>query len=219
LVDNAVAIAKVYIDIKRAELRDLMGWLPWRYNSFSQWLGTLGNIIGLYLPSWCNNALHGLSRLYYWLPSEIRSGVQSWAGRFDQAFHRATNWVRSWAGTAIARVGELWNWLISKGNQLGNWWLSARDLLDQFRSNPAGFIIARLGSAWPWLVNFRNNARAMVFGWLGDTWQALVTFRNGPLEFYFNLWGAYAQRLGEFLADPMEYLYRRAEQFLADKLG
>jgi hypothetical protein len=112
---------------------------------------------------------------------------------------------------------DLWNWLISKGNQLGNWWVSARGLLDQFRSNPTGFILARLGAAWPWLVHFRNNARAMVFGWLGDTWQALVTFRNGPLEFYFNLWGAYRQRLGNFLADPKQFLVDELEKAILER--
>lgn len=216
---EAVDAAAQYSDTLADALRGLFGWLPSKFVSFSSWISTIETLVGIYKPSWALNAMNGLVKLYNWLPPEIRNYVQTWTSLFDSIVDLAKAWAMSYYGTTVARVVQIWNWFLSNAYALSQWWLSARGILDQFRSNPYGFIAARLGAGWVWLLAFRNNPSSWVQSWLGSTWVALVSFRNGPLEFYFNLWGAFGAMMGEFFSNPLEFLYSRAEDFLNEKMG
>lgn len=213
--DKAASYARSLVDA----LRNVIGGLPSAFGSVSAWIGFLSGLLGRNLPSWASTVITGLYRLYAWLPSSIRNGWRSWSSLLNEAYDKAIAWARSQYDWVKARVVQIWDWLVQRGYSVVSWWLSARALLDQFRADPRGFIVGRLGGVWSWLVWFSGDPLGRIVGWLGWKWRALVTFAEGPLEYYYNLWGSYKRELGAFLSDPLEFLYDRAESFLSDKMG
>lgn len=219
LKDRILEDAKPYVDSLSRWIRDNLGWLPWGFSSFSAWIFTAFNRIGTVWSRIGDNVGHALTNLWYKIPTAIRENWASWSQLFQDVVDRATDWARARYEDAKNRVYQLFDWWLHLGYNLGTWWQQARGVLDAFRNNPTGFIIARLGPAWNWLIDFRQAARQWVLSWLGTTWTLLSSFAAGPLRFYYDVWGAFRTTLFDFLANPLEFLWDEAEEFLNRKLS
>ena len=141
---------------------------------------------------WADTAVRGLDKLYQWLPSEIRQGARSWGELWDRIVERGREWWRAtYLGMTLIGVGA-WGWVAGAGQRLYEWYQASRGTLDEFRANPQGFILARLGPAWGPLSLFAATA----------------------LVFYVNLWGQHARDLADFLGDPAGWIYNKLAAYL-----
>jgi hypothetical protein len=141
---------------------------------------------------WGGSVIDALSKVYNWLPPEIRTNVRSWVELLTYWIQKAKDWVIATYHALIVLGTLAWGWVGDVGNKVKVWWESARGVLDEFRSNPTAFILSRLGPIWARLVWFVNNA----------------------LDFYTGLWGQHAQDLAGLLADPAGWIWARLEAYV-----
>lgn len=179
-------------DQAASRARGWIGYVLYGYSTFSQWLDSMHLRLGSGLPWWTQSAMEGLGKLYGWLPPEIRLGLQSWSALWDSIVQRAKSWVQATYNLAISLGGQAWGWVIQAGNRLDTWYQAAHGTLDEFRSNPGPFILARLG----------------------PTWDLLRAFAFTALPFYVGLWGSHASDLSNFLSDPAGWIYDKLESYL-----
>lgn len=172
--------------------RNVTGWALHGWYNFSGWIDSIGIRLGDGMVWWKQTAVSALDALYNWLPPEIRGNSQSWGALLNYWIQKAKDWVVATYHTYITWGTNAWAWVIATGGRLKAWWDLAHGLLDEFRANPTGFIIARLGNTWAWLAWFVNNA----------------------IDFYANLWSYHARDLAEFLADPAGWIYSRLETYM-----
>ena len=194
-----------------------LGYIWYGYSSFSSWLLALWRRVGEVLPGWAYNVADALNRLYLWIPSQIRYGLQSWSSLFDSITNGVKDWVRSIYDYARGRALAAWDWIIASGQTLTWWYNSAHSWLDDFRYNASVRVRGWLGSAWDWLVGFSQNPAGVILAQLGVAWIRLRLFAENAVTFYFNLWSEYASEIGEFWGDPLGWLYDRAEDYLVSK--
>jgi len=180
------------LKLARAEVREWTGYVQGGWRTFADWIGWLSIRFGDGMVYWAHNAVHALERLYEWLPTEIKTGASSWWALWEDILRRARDWVVTTYQMLIAFGLLAWTWVADSGTRLKEWWQSARGVLDDFRSNPTGYILAHLGPTWDRLVWFVNNA----------------------LDFYTGLWGQHSKDLAGFLADPAGWIYERLETYL-----
>lgn len=173
-------------------VRGVVGYVLYSYENFSKWIDAVGTRLGAGMVSWGLNAVDALWKVWNWLPAEVRSNLQSWATFLTFWIQKAKDWVVATYNEYITWGTNAWAWVIATGRVLRDWWDVAHALLDEFRANPTGFILARLGEAWSWLVWFRNNC----------------------LGFYASLWSLYASDLAAFLADPAGWIWSRLEAYV-----
>jgi len=173
-------------------VRGWIGWVQYGYSNFQQWMQSLHLRLGSGMVWWSDTAIHGLDKLYRWLPPEIRQGYTSWGQLWDGIFQRATDWVKATYNLAISLGSQAWGWMVHVGNRLDGWYQAAHGTLDEFRANPSAFILARLG----------------------PTWGVLTGFALSALPFYVGMWGSHASDLANFLADPAGWIYGKLESYL-----
>jgi len=173
-------------------VRGWIGYVQYGFSNFSQWIQATYLRLGNGMVWWSDTAIHALDKLYQWLPPEIRLGLRSWAATWDWIVDRAKSWVQATYNLAISLGSQAWGWAITTGNRLDGWYQSAHGVLDEFRANPSGFILSRLGPTWGLLTGFALSA----------------------LPFYVGLWGSHASELANFLADPAGWIYDRLEAYL-----
>ena len=173
-------------------VRSWTGYVRGGWVTFSDWIDYNALRLGSGMVYWAGTAISGLDKLYNWLPPEIRTNLQSWGSLFEAIFQRARDWVVTAYQMLIAFGVLAWSWVSDSGTKLKDWWQGARGVLDEFRANPTGYILAHLGPTWDRLVWFVNNA----------------------LDFYTGLWGQHAGDLAGFLADPAGWIYARLETYV-----
>jgi hypothetical protein len=155
-----------------------------------------------------------VTKLYGWLPPEIRAGIRSWTELFGSIIDQVQQWAqdrydgaRAWyEGTRLtieAWVGEI-----------RSWWQTAAGWLDDFRYNAKARVLAWLGATWSWLEALWNDPFGVITGYLGETWTKLYSFARDCLTFWYNLWGQYGSEIGAFWGNPLRWLYDRVESFL-----
>ena len=172
--------------------RAVTGYALYGWTTFSTWIDTIGKRFGDGMVWWKSTAVQALDALWNWLPPEIRTDLQSWGTLLNYWIQKAKDWVVATYHEYINWGTNAWAWVIATGKTLRDWWDLAHGLLDEFRANPVGFIVARLGAAWGRLVWFERHA----------------------LDFYCDLSALYAQDLSGFLADPAGWIYARLEAYV-----
>jgi hypothetical protein len=75
-------------------------------------------------------------------------------------------------------------WIDSVGRLLRDWRANVRGTVDLLVSDPAGFIISRLGPTWPLVVSFAQDC----------------------IVWYYNLKSTWGRELTTFLSDPGGYI-------------
>jgi hypothetical protein len=195
LGDWVEEVGKWSRDEARSWTRVITGFVPSRYSNLAAWSGFLESVTGGWVPNWTTSLASGLARLWYLLPQSVRDGAASWPSLFAQARDDAISYIRSLYDVFTQYAYGAYYYVLTTGEELKQWYNGAHTLLDEFRVNPAAFIVARLG----------------------DTWSRLSSFDRDALIFYYNLWSLYAKTLAEFLADPLGWLYSRAERFLVER--
>jgi len=179
-------------DTAQSWARSITGYVLYSYATFSVWIDAVGTRLGAGMVSWGLNAVDSLWKLWNWLPTEVRSNLQSWATFLTFWIQKAKDWVVATYHTYITWGTNAWAWVLATGGTLHVWWQLAHGLLDEFRANPTGYILAHLGPTWARLVWFVNNA----------------------LDFYTGIWGQHAGDLAGFLADPAGWIYARLESYV-----
>ena len=162
------------------KIREWVGYPEFGFSTFQAWLKNLWTNVSPATRWWFQTITGGLDRLFGWLPDEIKIAGLSWSALWETIKSSVKQWVINTYHTLISYGVNAWTWVTGAGAQLKVWWDSARGLLDEFRANPTGFIVARLGTTWTRLVDFTNRC----------------------LNFYLQIWSQHAQTLADFLADP-----------------
>jgi hypothetical protein len=179
-------------DTAQSWARAVTGYALYNWNTFSNWIDSIGIRLGDGMVWWKATAVSALDALYNWLPPEIRTNLQSWGALLNYWIQKAKDWVVSTYHTYITWGTLAWAWCLGAGDTLNFWWQGAHALLDEFRANPTAFILVRLGS----------------------TWSNLVWFVNNMYQWYASLWSNYRIDLANFLADPAGWIYARLEAYL-----
>jgi hypothetical protein len=198
-------------------VRIFTGFVQFGYDTFERWINVIWSRVGSFVPFFADNLADAAIRLYNMLPFEVRQGLRTFAQLFSQLADDVKHWaelryndVRDWYNGARLTVEQ---WI----GQVREWWLSAKDFLDDFRHNPYGRIRQWLGSAWDWLVSFWNDPFGTITRYLGETWTRLYNFARDCLSFWYNLWGSHASEIGAFWDNPLRWVYDRVEDFLISK--
>jgi len=179
-------------DTAQTWARNVTGYALYSWTTFSAWIDSIGIRMGSGMVFWGANVIDALNKAYNWLPPEIRTNLQSWGVLLNYWIQKAKDWVVATYDTYISWGTKAWAWCLGAGDKLNVWWQVAHGLLDEFRNNPTGFIIGRLGYTWTWLTWFVNNAGV----------------------YYGNLYNYYAGDLAGFLADPAGWIWARLEAYL-----
>jgi hypothetical protein len=172
--------------------RAVTGYALYGWANFSTWINNIGARLGDGMVWWGQNVRDALTKVYDWLPPEIRTYVQSWSDLLNYWIQKAKDWVVATYQMLIAFGALAWSWVSDSGTKLKDWWIAARSLLDEFRANPTKFILDRLGSHW----------------------LRLVWFSACLLDWYSALYSLYAGTLNAFLADPSGWIYDKLEVYL-----
>ena len=174
----------------KKKIREWVGYPEFGFSTFQAWLKNLWTNVSPATRWWYNTVTSGLDRLFDWLPNEIKIGGISWSSLWESIKTAVKQWVISTYHNLIMFGANAWSWVTATGASLKSWWDSAHALLDEFRANPTGFIISRLGTTWTRLVDFTNRC----------------------LNYYVQIWSQYAQLLADFLADPAGKTWEWLEQ-------
>ena len=188
LKDQAVLLAVDFV-------RGFTGIPQFGFVTFSDWIVSIRERVGWWVPHWSASLADGLEFLYLKLPSGVRHNLITWSGLFDDLRESIKEWVRGCYDRAISNIGIVWGWVQDTGGVLKAWYDD-------------------VGS---WVSYVRINFTAAVLGALGVVWGRLVTFDRDALDYYYNLWGIYRQELADFISNPLDYLYDRIESFLVSK--
>jgi len=173
------------------------GWVSFGYSTFQEWMTALRNRVGIWLPSWADDVIDGLIKLYTTFPLAIRNAWITWEDQWEGIKQSVREWVNNAYSDAKAKALSAWYWVQLVGLGIATWYDSVRD----------------------WVLGFVQDPYSTIVDLLGETWNRIVTFAQGALSYYFNLWGAYAATMSEFWADPLGWLYDRAETYLIGKWG
>jgi len=192
-----------------ATISNIIGGLPAQIVSIVAWVQSVVNRLGEGYVSWAYSVVDAVQRLYNWLPEQVRFGGMSWGSLFYTVQDTVWNWVTGRYEEARNIAFSWRDWLGQWGNQLRDWYQKSRDLLENIRANPAGFVRAQLGSAWSVLESLAGNPAGFITSRLGDTWARLSQFAHDSLTFYYNLWSAHARDLSEFLSDPGAWIVEK----------
>jgi len=179
-------------DTARDLVRGWTGYVLHGWTTFSNWIDSIGIRLGSGMVFWGSTVIDALGKLYNWLPPEIKTGVQSWGALLGAIFERAKKWVIDTYHTLIGLGITAWGWVAAAGQFVHVWWREAKGVLDEFRANPTGFILARLGTYWGPLVYFVNNL----------------------LSWYDSLYAHYHADIAGFFADPAGWIWTRLESYV-----
>ena len=147
------------------------------------------------MPWWAINLADGVTRLYMWLPSDIRSAATSWYDKLRGWYDAANAWAWGQFQAAKDWVANNAPWAIDWINFLINWY------------NAVG----------QWIVNFRNNPYGTIVGWLGSAWNAWIGIRNEIVNFHNNVWQPFKADMFAFFDHPMLFLYDKTEDYLCER--
>jgi len=172
--------------------RAVTGYALYSWSTFSAWIDSIGIRLGSGMVFWGATVIDALNKTYNWLPPEIRTNLQSWGTLLNYWIQKAKDWVVVTYHDLITLGKKAWDWVSYLGDKLYNWWGMSHATLDEFRSNPTGFIVSRLEPTWSWLLWFVNNTGL----------------------FYSQLWSWYARDLLAFLADPAGWIWERLEAYV-----
>lgn len=200
-----------------AFVRFVVGYVKSGFYNFQDWMTWLEGVTGGVVPYFAGSLSDAAIRLYYWLPSDVRQNLTTWATIFENIKTSVKNWVQTTYDTAKQYATSAYNWVIATGSTLSGWYNIAHSWLDDFRNNAATRVVGWLGGAWSWVVAFWNNPQGTITGYLGSVWSNLVAFANNALSFWFNLWGSHAEEIGQFWSDPLGWLYDRVEDELVNR--
>lgn len=167
-----------------------LGSLLHGYTTFSAWIETIWNRVGTAMPWWTVNVVSGLSKLYYWLPSAIRSATSTWDDIWDAIKTAVKEWAKARFDAAIAWLNNTISWLTTGYNTVRAWY----------------DIVAT------WVTNFYNNPIGTVVGWLGAAWTFLTGAWTGLKDFYNNVWVPFKVSLHDFFDHPVLWLYDRFDE-------
>lgn len=192
LADWIKNAAKGLVDVLNDAIDLILGPLLHAYTSFSNWIESIRNIVGTYVPWWTTTLAAGLVWLRLRFPTAIRDATSSWDDIWDGIKAAVADWAKLRFDAAVAAGTDAWDWVFSTGEWLNNWWLGIREFLDDFFT----FHVARVQE------------------WLGDPWAFLAGAWPELRIFYNAVWVPFGVTLYEFLADPLLWIYDRIEDEL-----
>jgi len=204
-------------DTAQSAARGWVGWVRSGLTTFSSWIYYLEGITGIWVPWWATNLADGVTRLYMWLPSDIRTALTTWSDKFLAATGAANAWA--WGQFQAARnwVANTAPGLLSGYNTVRGWYDAVATWLTNFKNNPYGTVVGWLGAAWTWVVNFKNDPYGTVVGWLGAAWGSWLAVRWAIRDFHTNVWSPFKADIFAFFDHPMQFLYDKTEDFLCER--
>lgn len=177
-------------------LSGLLGSLLHGYATFSNWIESIRNIVGTYVPWWTTTLAAGLVWLRLKLPGAIRDATSTWSDIWEDIKTAVKDWAKTRFDAAMTWVANTAPGVVTWINTLGAWYNLVSAWVNAFKDNPYGTIAGTLGAAWDFL---------------SGSWTGL---RN----FYNTVWVPFKVDLHDFLDHPMLFLYDLVDDEIEDHL-
>lgn len=179
-------------DLVSVAIRASLGFVRHTYTTFEDWIESIWDRVGDYIPWWASSLVDAVVKLRDWLPTAIANGWKDW-------------------GTIWAEIkGEVWSWALARFDAAKDWVANNAPWVVDW----INFLATWYYSVGAWVTAFKNDPYGTVAGWLGIAWFAWLGVQAGIVDFYNNVWVPYKITLHDFLADPLGWTYDRVEDEL-----